>query len=303
MNEQAAFIRQICEQPEDDTVRLVYADWLDEHGEPVWAEFVRVQVELAKMPPPHREETLMGRGVPLESVGDGYYTMTLDSDDGYVPGERVDVLKHIALKEPKWMRGLRVVKTMPDGYGYFNLVLKRDGESKPWAGTALAARERELFHAINFPILGRDKPIHGLRLTQKELDLCELPSKGLVSRGFVSNVELPANIFPKYAAALFREHPITDVRLTIVSPEQRADADDNPEWGWHRASPDASWVCESEYAYVYPHYLPHDIYDLMDPRAGARIAFPTEQRAWGALSAACIAYARNLPEVALPPLT
>lgn len=46
--EQAAFLRAICETPEDDVVRLVYADWLEEHGQPERAEFIRVQIELAK---------------------------------------------------------------------------------------------------------------------------------------------------------------------------------------------------------------------------------------------------------------
>lgn len=30
--EAAGFLRAICENPDEDTVRLVYADWLDEHG-------------------------------------------------------------------------------------------------------------------------------------------------------------------------------------------------------------------------------------------------------------------------------
>jgi uncharacterized protein (TIGR02996 family) len=41
------FLRAICANPEDDTVRLVYADWLDENGDPERAEFIRTQVTLA----------------------------------------------------------------------------------------------------------------------------------------------------------------------------------------------------------------------------------------------------------------
>ena len=37
-------------QPEEDAVRLVFADWLEENGEPDRAEFIRVQVELQAMP-------------------------------------------------------------------------------------------------------------------------------------------------------------------------------------------------------------------------------------------------------------
>jgi uncharacterized protein (TIGR02996 family) len=42
-----AFVQAICENPDDDTPRLVYADWLDEHGDSDRAEFIRVQVRLA----------------------------------------------------------------------------------------------------------------------------------------------------------------------------------------------------------------------------------------------------------------
>jgi uncharacterized protein (TIGR02996 family) len=43
-----AFLADIVEHPEDDAPRLVYADWLDEHGRPERAEFIRAQVELAR---------------------------------------------------------------------------------------------------------------------------------------------------------------------------------------------------------------------------------------------------------------
>jgi uncharacterized protein (TIGR02996 family) len=50
MTHDNAFRRDIIENPDDDTPRLVYADWLDEHGQPERAEFIRVQCELARMP-------------------------------------------------------------------------------------------------------------------------------------------------------------------------------------------------------------------------------------------------------------
>jgi uncharacterized protein (TIGR02996 family) len=46
----AAFLRAIIAAPDDDLPRLVYADFLDEHGDPARAEFIRVQCELAKRP-------------------------------------------------------------------------------------------------------------------------------------------------------------------------------------------------------------------------------------------------------------
>lgn len=43
-------MRAVLENPFDDGPRLVYADWLDEHDSPEQAEFIRVQIELAKHP-------------------------------------------------------------------------------------------------------------------------------------------------------------------------------------------------------------------------------------------------------------
>ena len=48
--EQAALLRAISEEPDDDGVRLVYADWLDEYGQFARAEFIRAQVHAAALP-------------------------------------------------------------------------------------------------------------------------------------------------------------------------------------------------------------------------------------------------------------
>ena len=44
-----ALLATIAAHPADDLPRLVYADWLDEHDRPVRAEFIRLQVEIAKL--------------------------------------------------------------------------------------------------------------------------------------------------------------------------------------------------------------------------------------------------------------
>jgi uncharacterized protein (TIGR02996 family) len=46
----AAFEAAILAEPDEDTPRLIYADWLEENGEPGRAEFIRVQCELARLP-------------------------------------------------------------------------------------------------------------------------------------------------------------------------------------------------------------------------------------------------------------
>jgi uncharacterized protein (TIGR02996 family) len=42
MDDATAFIRRICEEPDEDTHRLVFADWLDDHDESERAEFIRL---------------------------------------------------------------------------------------------------------------------------------------------------------------------------------------------------------------------------------------------------------------------
>jgi len=48
MTDRAALLAGILAAPDDDAPRLVFADWLDEYGEPERAEFIRVQRELAR---------------------------------------------------------------------------------------------------------------------------------------------------------------------------------------------------------------------------------------------------------------
>src|SRR5262245_8775489 len=49
VTQEEAFIAEIAERPDDDGPRLVFADWLEDHGDPARAEFIRVQCELARI--------------------------------------------------------------------------------------------------------------------------------------------------------------------------------------------------------------------------------------------------------------
>lgn len=49
--EESAFLAAILTEPEDDTVRLVYADWLQEHGDDARAASIRDSVRLATLKP------------------------------------------------------------------------------------------------------------------------------------------------------------------------------------------------------------------------------------------------------------
>src|SRR5262249_12848341 len=49
-----AFLRAIYDAPDDDTPRLVYADFLEEHGDPDRAAYIRHECELVRL---EKEET------------------------------------------------------------------------------------------------------------------------------------------------------------------------------------------------------------------------------------------------------
>ena len=51
MSDEAALLKAIVAHADEDTPRLAFADWLDEHGDPDRAAFIRAQCRLADMPP------------------------------------------------------------------------------------------------------------------------------------------------------------------------------------------------------------------------------------------------------------
>src|SRR5689334_9332768 len=60
-----AFLRAIIDRPEDDLPRLIYADWLDERGDPR-GQLIRVQTELANPScPPLRRRRLVAAETKL----------------------------------------------------------------------------------------------------------------------------------------------------------------------------------------------------------------------------------------------
>lgn len=51
MSEGEALLAAVLSNPDDDTPRLVYADWIEEHGQPDRAAFIRTQIEAVRAEP------------------------------------------------------------------------------------------------------------------------------------------------------------------------------------------------------------------------------------------------------------
>jgi uncharacterized protein (TIGR02996 family) len=67
----AAFLDDVLAHPEDDTPRLIYADWLEDLGEADRAEFIRSQIERIHLHPGHpRSRWLLQREVALLERGE-----------------------------------------------------------------------------------------------------------------------------------------------------------------------------------------------------------------------------------------
>lgn len=49
MTQDDCFRQEIIANPSDDTPRLIYADWLEEQDRQPYAEFIRIQCQLARM--------------------------------------------------------------------------------------------------------------------------------------------------------------------------------------------------------------------------------------------------------------
>ena len=65
MGDGEALLAAVIDRPDDDTPRLVYADWCDDHGDPARAEFIRTQIELARGPDDTRRAVLETRELDL----------------------------------------------------------------------------------------------------------------------------------------------------------------------------------------------------------------------------------------------
>jgi uncharacterized protein (TIGR02996 family) len=88
MTTEEALLAAIWESPHDDLPRLVYADFLEETGDPAKAaraEFIRVQCELARM------EEFDGRRGPLEGVEKELLGTWGESFRPYLPSETTGV--------------------------------------------------------------------------------------------------------------------------------------------------------------------------------------------------------------------
>jgi len=122
MLDREPFLQAIFAAPDDDLPRLVFADWLDEHGEPAWAELIRVQCELARTP----DEAALELRCRAASLIEQLYPETTGTHGhrfsrGFL--EHVDIFVTTEeLTDPEAFR-LRAVTRYPGWYGATRLTV------------------------------------------------------------------------------------------------------------------------------------------------------------------------------------
>jgi uncharacterized protein (TIGR02996 family) len=174
-------LRAILEAPAEDTPRLVYADWLDENGQPERAEFIRVQCELPRLvKEPHFHDKRCPRH--------GLYRTKHRT--------KFTECRECAKCRHRWLtlRERELWKFTPDeDYARYRPYCWFPDLDETTLSLAWENPRRVFWYSDNGG---------GPRI------------EGEVGRGFISRVELPAADFLAHAEAIFSQHPVTSVRLT-----------------------------------------------------------------------------------------
>jgi len=190
----AGFIPDICEHPDDDSIRLIYADYLEDHGDPERAEFIRVQVEVNG---PRQEWDAIQR--------QGCWTCH----------NRQVLLKRMAGGQ-----------TMPSPCKRCSdlecYVYSREAKERSYLeANAYELGEECIPGEPGWHVAGPGEliAVNGITL--------------LFRRGFIAEIHAPLAVLEKHLTALVRQHPIERVRVTDKEPKHyQAIPFYREHWSW-----------------------------------------------------------------------
>lgn len=267
MDENAAFMAAIRDNPDDDTPRLVFADWCDDRGEPDRAEFIRGQVEIARALTP---------GV----------RKLADTVSAFVPPERVFEARHPGITALRARSDALLAEHELDWLRDWPLWQVGFQANSTWVPEAEWAWDRGFVGAVALPwehwVGGpcprcegdADLPVPGGVVT---CDICAGLGRVL-----------------GHAAAVVSAQPVTRVTLTNREPGHWPNEPGWP-WGWDRAAEAAD---EPEMLRTNAHVIPLAIWNAVP--VGNWLYLKTRDAALAALSRACVAHGRA--GAGLPPL-
>lgn len=252
----------VVASPDDDLPRLVMADHLDESGEAEYAEFVRVQVELAKVPEP------------------GYKTIAPlfgSADPSYYPDAGICT---------------ECRRTRPERCRYHTLARR---ERELWEGRGwvyfqppgwpqLTAYIPQTLPAITSFVAARGVILRRGFVAKIHCTLADWCETCLECGGY-GNVHASGECrsdFTGIGPAAVRRHPVRTVRVTDRQPDARA----------------GQWVWWAEAVHGGNDHLPRDVFDRLTgfftASANSRV-YLSGEAALSALSDALLHWAKSQP--------
>lgn len=257
-------LRAIVRDPDDDTPRLIYADWLQENDNPESAEFIRTQIQLARGCGKCRPDRTIATRGPYDPKGadfddNGYYDPCPECGEGCDLEKRESEL--LDWNGDLWLRDA----------GLQHPVLTAGGD------LATGYFSRGFIYKIVLPLRafcgGKCARCDGGEVA---VNMRTPPRK--------CNICLGVGEFPALADTIFRLHPITEVELNDRTPFNA---------GWYNADrrdPDPFVQTRSG--------IPQPLYDEIEdylPESHAKRwkAFGSNASAQAALLRACVNYGRT----------
>lgn len=191
MTDERSLLDAILAHPDEDMPRLMYADWLQEHGQDERAEFIRVQIELARLGQFGGWECKVcgARPVPMAELefgevehGKGCYTLFEDGG-GSEFVETDEAYKAIRAREQELL-----------------------------VESAKSARHFADPNLLTYWLRGRPA---GLPADRPDALV------GLFVRGFIERVDGPAADWLKHGDQILAAHPVRKVKLTTMPTVER----------------------------------------------------------------------------------
>jgi uncharacterized protein (TIGR02996 family) len=201
VTDRADLLAAILANPDDDTVRLVYADYLQEHGDEDRAEFIRVQIELARGPDGIDCERMDGAGGRYDCLPVGASLPKIgETVTARCGGSRWTVFTG---RVYAWFEA-------SDGRRGFSLTHVTGSTWEP----ELTRRECELWAVIPSKQFLLGLVPNMCWRTDRDEPLRERQCGWIVRRGFIDEAKLTAADWLAHADAILAEHPVRRVRLT-----------------------------------------------------------------------------------------
>lgn len=276
--ERAAFVRRIVEEPGEDHHRLVFADWLEEHDQGERAEFIRVQVRLARLNAlrPHGLIHIADYDKPQVRPGLHAYGCVPDCPlceyDPLPDRERALWLSHGDLW-PAPLPGWPLHRNAP-------------GKCRTHWGTHAGQDIKQTIRGEWSRGFVGEVRCDLRTLLGGACERCDITNTVCPECGDPARDYEPTGRTPGIAAALFAAHPVLSVNLVGKEPYH-----DERGWFWSMYSHEDEAEGGEEWDYA----LPERLCDI-DPKLASTV-WDSEEDARSAASELCVRYGRKVAKL------